>query len=149
MICGAWCKIVLFCDSPRVSSQKKFHKIALIFAYDSSKNCTKFWCFCALMHKSYFAQILEKSMLFRYFELFRYFVKFLETIPGNDEWKFKIKLIRVTGRARQLYSTCWPNGPQLSGHRKWKLFFTENTPYCFNIKTFQFKIRWWWWTKPL
>ena len=39
----------------RVSSKKILHencaKIAQRFAYVSSKNCTKFRCFCALMHE--------------------------------------------------------------------------------------------------
>ena len=55
----------------RVSSRIFLHenraKIAQRFSYLSSKHCTKFRCFCALMRKSYFPQILKKIMIFAYF----------------------------------------------------------------------------------
>ena len=56
---------------PRVSSRIFMHenraKIAQRFSYLSSKHCTKFRCFCALMRKSYFPQILKKILIFAYF----------------------------------------------------------------------------------
>ena len=49
-------------------------KIAQRFAKVSSKNCTKCWCFCPLMCKSYSAQILEKILVFANFIISYYFV---------------------------------------------------------------------------
>ena len=63
-------------------------EIAQRFAYVSIKHCTKFRCFCALMRKSYFAQILKKMLVFAYISLFpaiSLFRKISETNPGNDE----------------------------------------------------------------
>ena len=80
---------------------------------------------CTLMCKSYSAQILKKILVFAYFFISCYFVILLNFEKQFQEMmnEFKIKPIRATDQARQLYSNplgahiCRPNGPQFSGFR--------------------------------
>ena len=54
--------------------ESKLHKISMLLHIDVQK------LFCANSEENL------GICIFFYFLLFRYFVKFRETIPGNDEW---------------------------------------------------------------
>ena len=100
----AWKKALVFV---RVSSQNFLHKncakIMQRLGYVLSKNFTKFGCFCALMCKSYFAQILKKILLSAYLVISCYFVilsYFVISLNFEKQFQemiseFKIKPIRV------------------------------------------------------
>jgi len=116
----------------RVSSRNFLHEnsanIAQRFAHLSSKNCTKFWCFCALMPKSYFAQILRKMLAFVYFVIScyfvisRYFIILLNFEKKFQEMlnKFKIKPIWVNytpGCSALTHSGRMSPNSQVLGHQ--------------------------------
>ena len=110
----------------RVSSRNFFHenraKIAQRFTQVSSKNCTKFWCFCPLMRKSYFGQILEEILVFKHFVISYYFV-ILSYLVISLNFEKQFLNSRKWWRNSKLYSsplgphTCRSNWPQFSGFR--------------------------------